>query len=69
MIRQPQVIVVSGDKSQADNISAFWRPQLAVPIITLNEDWFNRAGPRILLAAKQLCQQMASLPFSVAESH
>lgn len=69
MIRQPQVIVVSGDKSQADNISAFWRPQLAVPIITLNEDWFNRAGPRILLAAKQLCQQMASLPSSVAESH
>ncbi|END6100166.1 vitamin B12 ABC transporter substrate-binding protein BtuF [Yersinia enterocolitica] len=69
MIRQPQVIVVSGDKSQANNISAFWQPQLTVPIITLNEDWFNRAGPRILLAAKQLCQQMASLPSSVAESH
>ncbi|WP_186366880.1 vitamin B12 ABC transporter substrate-binding protein BtuF [Yersinia aleksiciae] len=69
MIRQPQVIVVSGDKSQAENISAFWRPQLAVPVITLNEDWFNRAGPRILLAAKQLCQQMASLPSPVAESH
>ncbi|MFL4557403.1 vitamin B12 ABC transporter substrate-binding protein BtuF [Yersinia kristensenii] len=69
MTRQPQVIVVSGDKSQADNIHAFWQPQLAVPVITLNEDWFNRAGPRILLAAKQLCQQMASLPSPVAESH
>lgn len=69
MVRQPQVIVASGDRSQAENISAFWRPQLSVPIITLNEDWFNRAGPRILLAAKQLCQQMASLPSSVAESH
>ncbi|WP_186380295.1 vitamin B12 ABC transporter substrate-binding protein BtuF [Yersinia mollaretii] len=69
MIRQPQVIVVSGDKSQAENVSAFWRPQLAVPVITLNEDWFNRAGPRILLAAEQLCQQMASLPSPVAESH
>ncbi|OWF84420.1 vitamin B12 ABC transporter substrate-binding protein BtuF [Yersinia kristensenii] len=69
MTRQPQVIVVSGDKSQADNIHTFWRPQLAVPVITLNEDWFNRAGPRILLAAKQLCQQMASLPSPVAESH
>lgn len=69
MTRQPQVIVVSGDKSQADNIHTFWQPQLTVPVITLNEDWFNRAGPRIVLAAKQLCQQMASLPSSVAESH
>ncbi|MFV8798444.1 vitamin B12 ABC transporter substrate-binding protein BtuF [Yersinia sp. LJYL362] len=69
MTRQPQVIVVSGDSSQADNIRAFWHPQLAVPVITLNEDWFNRAGPRILLAAKQLCQQMASIPSPVAESH
>ncbi|WP_408068327.1 vitamin B12 ABC transporter substrate-binding protein BtuF [Yersinia pekkanenii] len=69
MTRQPQVIVISGDPSQVDNIKAFWRPQLAVPVITLNEDWFNRAGPRILLAAKQLCQQMASLPSPVAESH
>ncbi|AHM75676.2 vitamin B12 ABC transporter substrate-binding protein BtuF [Yersinia hibernica] len=69
MTRQPQLIVVSGDKSQADNIHTFWQPQLTVPVITLNEDWFNRAGPRIVLAAKQLCQQMASLPSSVAESH
>lgn len=69
MTRQPQVIVVSGDKSQADNIHTFWQPQLTVPVITLNEDWFNRAGPRIVLAAKQLCQQMASLTSSVAESH
>ncbi|HEI6965392.1 TPA: vitamin B12 ABC transporter substrate-binding protein BtuF [Yersinia enterocolitica] len=69
MTRQPQVIVVGGKKSQAENVSTFWRPQLTVPVITLNEDWFNRAGPRILLAAKQLCQQMASLPSPVAESH
>lgn len=69
IIRKPQVIVVSGDESQTENINAFWRPQLAVPVIALNEDWFNRAGPRILLAAKQLCQQMASLPSPVAESH
>nr|WP_186375186.1 vitamin B12 ABC transporter substrate-binding protein BtuF [Yersinia rohdei] len=69
MVRQPQVIVVSGDEAQADNINAFWRPQLTAPVITLNEDWFNRAGPRILLAAKQLCQQMASFPSPVTESH
>ncbi|WP_145525650.1 vitamin B12 ABC transporter substrate-binding protein BtuF [Yersinia vastinensis] len=69
IIRQPQVIVVSGDESQTDNINAFWRPQLAVPVIALNEDWFNRAGPRILLAAKQLCQQMVSISSPVVESH
>ncbi|MDN0119315.1 vitamin B12 ABC transporter substrate-binding protein BtuF [Yersinia frederiksenii] len=69
IIRKPQVIVVSGDGSQTENINTFWRPQLAVPVIALNEDWFNRAGPRIVLAAKQLCQQMASLPSTVAESH
>ena len=69
MTRQPQVIVVSGDRPQADNVKAFWQPQLAIPVITLNEDWFNRSGPRILLAAEQLCQQMATLQSPVAESH
>nr|WP_042840191.1 vitamin B12 ABC transporter substrate-binding protein BtuF [Yersinia aldovae] len=69
MTRQPQLIVVGGTQSQADNVSAFWQPQIDAPVITLNEDWFNRAGPRILLAAKQLCQQMASIPTPVAESH
>lgn len=62
MTRKPQVIVVSGTQSQVDNVSAFWLPQLVVPVIALNEDWFNRASPRILLAAQQLCQQMASIP-------
>lgn len=69
MTRQPQVIVVSGDRPQADNVKAFWQPQLAIPVITLNEDWFNRSGLRILLAAEQLCQQMATLQSPVAESH
>ncbi|MBE8294401.1 vitamin B12 ABC transporter substrate-binding protein BtuF, partial [Leptospira borgpetersenii serovar Ballum] len=69
MTRKPQVIVVSGTQSQVDNVSAFWLPQLVVPVIALNEDWFNRASPRILLAAQQLCQQMASIPTPVAESH
>ncbi|VEB11807.1 vitamin B12-transporter protein BtuF [Yersinia pseudotuberculosis] len=69
MTRKPQVIVVSGTQSQVYNVSAFWLPQLVVPVIALNEDWFNRASPRILLAAQQLCQQMASIPTPVAESH
>ncbi|MEX0633718.1 vitamin B12 ABC transporter substrate-binding protein BtuF [Serratia ureilytica] len=40
---------------------AFWAPQLQVPVIALNEDWFNRGGPRILLAAQQLCRQLAEI--------
>lgn len=68
MTRKPQVIVVSGTQSQVDNVSAFWLPQLVVPVIALNEDWFNRASPRILLAAQQLCQQMASIP-TLSRSH
>lgn len=67
--RKPQVIVVSGTQSQTDNVTAFWQPQLTVPVIALNEDWFNRASPRILLAAQQLCPHMASIPIPVAESH
>ncbi|MGL4486634.1 MAG: vitamin B12 ABC transporter substrate-binding protein BtuF [Yersinia sp. (in: enterobacteria)] len=68
MTRQPQLIVVGGKQSQPNNISAFWQPKINAPVISLNEDWFNRAGPRILLAAKELCQQMASIQTPVVES-
>lgn len=42
-------------------MKAFWAPQLQVPVIALNEDWFNRGGPRIALAAQQLCRQLAEI--------
>ena len=42
-------------------MKAFWAPQLQVPVIALNEDWFNRGGPRLLLAAQQLCRQLAEI--------
>ncbi|MGP4882578.1 vitamin B12 ABC transporter substrate-binding protein BtuF, partial [Klebsiella pneumoniae] len=29
--------------------------QLTISLIALHSDWFERAGPRIILAAKQLC--------------
>ncbi len=60
--RRPQVVIISGQPSQAKNIKTFWRPQLELPVIVLNEDWFNRTSPRILLAAKQLCSQLAVIP-------
>lgn len=65
--RQPQVIVVAGDPERITAIRDFWQPQLAVPVIALNEDWFNRSGPRILLAAQALCQQLADM--SIRDAH
>ncbi|MEH0833456.1 vitamin B12 ABC transporter substrate-binding protein BtuF [Pectobacterium cacticida] len=59
--RQPQAIIVSGAPDKIDPIRAFWQPQLAVPVITVNEDWFSRSGPRLLLAARQICAQLATL--------
>ncbi|MGV3346787.1 vitamin B12 ABC transporter substrate-binding protein BtuF [Enterobacteriaceae bacterium LUAb1] len=59
LARQPQAIVVSGKKAY-DTVQHFWQPQLSVPVIVLNDNWFNRPGPRILLAAQQLCQQLAA---------
>lgn len=61
LARQPQTIVITGGEQQISSVKAFWAPQLAVPIIALNEDWFNRAGPRIMLAAQELCSQLAEI--------
>lgn len=62
LMRSPQVIIISGSASAIANTQAFWKPQLSVPVIAVNEDWFNRSGPRLLLAAQQICQQLSALP-------
>ncbi|NKI74393.1 vitamin B12 ABC transporter substrate-binding protein BtuF [Dickeya sp. CFBP 2040] len=56
--RQPQVIVISGQPSAVEHIKTFWQPQLTSEVIAVNEDWFSRTGPRLMLAAEQLCQQL-----------
>lgn len=61
LVRKPQAIVISGSTQQIANVKAFWGPQLDVPVIALEEDWFNRAGPRIMLAAQSLCGQLAEI--------
>lgn len=61
LLRKPQAIVITGGAQQIANVRAFWAPQLAVPIIALNDDWFNRAGPRIMLATQSLCSQLAEI--------
>jgi len=60
LIRKPQAIVAAGSDARIPLVKAFWQPQLTVPVIALNEDWFNRSGPRIMLAAEQLCRTLAA---------
>lgn len=59
LTRRPQAIIITGDKSKIPPVQQFWHPQLNIPIIAVNDDWFSRPGPRIILAAKQLCAQLA----------
>ncbi|WP_409160998.1 vitamin B12 ABC transporter substrate-binding protein BtuF [Pectobacterium sp. B2J-2] len=59
--RQPQAIIISGAPDNVSSVQAFWQPQLAVPVVTVNEDWFSRSGPRLLLAAQQICSQLEEL--------
>jgi len=60
--RKPQAIIFPGDDTQQTTINQFWHGQLAVPTLAVNADWFNRAGPRVMLAARQLCQEIDALP-------
>jgi vitamin B12 transport system substrate-binding protein len=59
LTRQPQAIIITGDKSKIPPVQQFWHTQLNIPVIAVNDDWFSRSGPRIILAAKQLCAELA----------
>ena len=61
LAREPHAIVVAGDASEIPKIEQFWRKQLDIPVIPLTSDWFERAGPRIILAAQQLCPALAQV--------
>lgn len=61
LARQPQAIVVAGTASEIPKIKQYWRNQLDAPIISLTGDWFERASPRIILAAQQLCSALAQV--------
>nr|WP_255602683.1 vitamin B12 ABC transporter substrate-binding protein BtuF [Pantoea sp. DY-15] len=58
LMRHPQAIVIGGDAARAASIAQYWQPQLDVPVIAINDDWLSRPGPRMLLAAKQLCADL-----------
>ncbi|MBJ3813387.1 vitamin B12 ABC transporter substrate-binding protein BtuF [Shimwellia pseudoproteus] len=59
LMRKPEAILTTGGQQKIQVISHFWSNQLPVPIISVNDDWFERAGPRIILAAKQICAALA----------
>ncbi|MGK9174842.1 vitamin B12 ABC transporter substrate-binding protein BtuF [Yokenella regensburgei] len=61
LARQPQAIVVAGGAGEIPKIEQFWHKQLAIPVIPLTSDWFERASPRIILAAQQLCSALAQV--------
>ncbi|WP_273803800.1 vitamin B12 ABC transporter substrate-binding protein BtuF [Providencia rettgeri] len=61
LTRNPDVIIMTGSAEQENVVRDFWHSQLDVPIIRLNEDWFHRAGPRIIDATEQLCEQLNAL--------
>lgn len=60
LTRRPEAILIPGDASHIPAVRAFWDSQLQVPVIAVNDDWFTRAGPRITLAAEQICQALAA---------
>nr|WP_225622533.1 vitamin B12 ABC transporter substrate-binding protein BtuF [Musicola keenii] len=62
--RQPQAIVIGApvDVDIEGKTRAFWQPALDVRVIALNADEFSRPGPRLMLAAKQLCDKLAVIP-------
>lgn len=61
LIRKPQAIIIAGDNSKAEAVEKSWKDQLSVPVIAIDDDEFTRNGPRIILAAKQLCSVLESL--------
>lgn len=64
LARQPQAIITPGGEQQAAAVRRLWATTLPVPVIGLNQDWFERAGPRIILAARQLCGALSHLKSS-----
>lgn len=61
LTRKPEAIVIASDDDKISAVQQFWNSQLQVPVIAVNDDWFTRASPRIVLAAEQLCEALEKL--------
>ena len=69
LVRKPQVILITGNEAQIPKVEQFWHNQLSASVIAVNNDWFERAGPRIILAAQQICTALAGLPDESKPAH
>lgn len=58
LTRKPDYILISGDEKEQAAVKAFWYPQLEAKIISIDADNFYRGSPRILEAARSLCEQL-----------
>lgn len=61
LVRKPQAIIIAGDSSKAEAVEKSWKEQLSIPVIAIDDDEFTRNGPRIILAARQLCELLDKL--------
>lgn len=60
LTKQPDLIIFSGKAEQIPTVQTFWQPQLTVPVIAIDEDSFSRPSPRIINAAQQICEAIAT---------
>jgi vitamin B12 transport system substrate-binding protein len=58
LARQPQAIVVAGNASRFLKLNNSGK-SAKNSVDCAHSDWFERASPRIILAAKQLCAALA----------
>lgn len=61
--RQPRLLITGTHQEGDEQGMQFWQQKTDYPVINLNPDWFNRSGPRILLAAQDLCQKIKNARF------
>ncbi|BDH47052.1 vitamin B12-binding protein [Salmonella enterica subsp. enterica serovar Choleraesuis] len=61
LARKPQAIIYPGNEQKSSQIQTFWAGQLTVPLIGIKDDWFARPGPRIILAAEQICSELEKI--------
>lgn len=61
LARKPQAIIVAGSARDIPQTEQYWHNLLNASIISLHSDWFERASPRIILAAQQLCSALAQV--------
>lgn len=61
--RQPRLLITGTHQEGDVQEIQFWQQKNIYPVVNLNPDWFNRSGPRILLAVEDLCEKIKNGAF------